>query len=221
MEGNKWQPINSCCKFWSFQALASSTQLHCLHSGNGLSHKWTAAGTRTRTRICYTLSCQVMGQAAHVLRKQLPYILESNPHPFYSCRGLKMQMRISIERGLDSRIYGMLRNFPFSRPLTGTAPCRRVAELCSSPLHSNTMRHVQCSCISWSESPTFTCYKQHRTLCLKLAPTPSERHAMYAAYMIEFLETRSLCVTWEVGKFFHLNLIPTCNFQKAYDIKRI
>jgi len=28
------------------------------------------------------------------LRKKIPYILESNPHPFYSFRGLKHQMRI-------------------------------------------------------------------------------------------------------------------------------
>jgi hypothetical protein len=34
---------------------------------------------------------------------ELPYILESNPHPFYSFRGLKNQMRIRIECGLDSR----------------------------------------------------------------------------------------------------------------------
>jgi hypothetical protein len=33
----------------------------------------------------------------------IPYILESNPHPFYSFRGLKMQMRIRIECGLDLR----------------------------------------------------------------------------------------------------------------------
>ena len=31
----------------------------------------------------------------------LPYILESNPHPFYSFRGLKNQMRIRIACGLD------------------------------------------------------------------------------------------------------------------------
>jgi hypothetical protein len=31
------------------------------------------------------------------------YILESNPHTFYSFRGLKNQMRIRIECGLDSR----------------------------------------------------------------------------------------------------------------------
>jgi len=27
---------------------------------------------------------------------QIPYMLESNPHPFYSFRGLKNQMRIRI-----------------------------------------------------------------------------------------------------------------------------
>jgi len=34
---------------------------------------------------------------------ELPYIVESNPHPFYSSRGLKNQMRITIACGLDSR----------------------------------------------------------------------------------------------------------------------
>ena len=33
----------------------------------------------------------------------IPYNLESNPHPFYSFRGLKNQMRIRIGCGLDSR----------------------------------------------------------------------------------------------------------------------
>jgi hypothetical protein len=33
----------------------------------------------------------------------IPYILESNPHPFNSFRELKNQMRIRIECGLDSR----------------------------------------------------------------------------------------------------------------------
>jgi len=37
------------------------------------------------------------------LEKLLPYILESNPNPFYSFRGLKNQMRIRIAGGLDSR----------------------------------------------------------------------------------------------------------------------
>jgi len=32
-------------------------------------------------------------------QQQVPYILESNPHPFYSFRGLKIQMwiRIAVE----------------------------------------------------------------------------------------------------------------------------
>ena len=36
-------------------------------------------------------------------KQRLPHILESNPHPFYSFRGLKNQMRITIACGLDSR----------------------------------------------------------------------------------------------------------------------
>jgi len=32
-----------------------------------------------------------------------PYILESNPHPFYTFRGLKNQMWIRIACGWDSR----------------------------------------------------------------------------------------------------------------------
>jgi hypothetical protein len=32
----------------------------------------------------------------------IPYILETNPHPFYSFRGLNIQMRITIAYGLDS-----------------------------------------------------------------------------------------------------------------------
>jgi hypothetical protein len=35
---------------------------------------------------------------------KLSYILESNPHPFYSFRGLKNQMRIIIACRLDSRL---------------------------------------------------------------------------------------------------------------------
>jgi hypothetical protein len=35
-------------------------------------------------------------------KNNVPYIRESNPHPFYSFRGLKHQMRIRIMCGLDS-----------------------------------------------------------------------------------------------------------------------
>jgi hypothetical protein len=39
----------------------------------------------------------------YTVYRKLPHILESNPHPFYSFRGLKNQMRIRIAYGLDSR----------------------------------------------------------------------------------------------------------------------
>jgi hypothetical protein len=38
-----------------------------------------------------------------VQKQDLPYILESNPHPFCSFRGLKSQMQFRIACGLDSR----------------------------------------------------------------------------------------------------------------------
>jgi hypothetical protein len=37
------------------------------------------------------------------MERKVPYILESNSLPFYSFRGLKNQMRITIACGLDSR----------------------------------------------------------------------------------------------------------------------
>jgi hypothetical protein len=39
----------------------------------------------------------------HKTPAKVKCILESNPHPFSSCRGLNIQMRIRIECGLDSR----------------------------------------------------------------------------------------------------------------------
>jgi len=45
---------------------------------------------------------------SHPVGTELPYILESNPHPFYSFRGLKRQMRIRIACGLDSRSRGWI-----------------------------------------------------------------------------------------------------------------
>jgi len=58
------------------------------------------------TEIHLTLG--IITEAQNELRiqirsKNIPYILESNPHPFYSFRGLKNQMRIIIVCGLDSR----------------------------------------------------------------------------------------------------------------------
>jgi len=36
--------------------------------------------------------------------REVPYILESNPHPFYGFRGLKNQMRITVACGLNWRL---------------------------------------------------------------------------------------------------------------------
>jgi hypothetical protein len=38
-----------------------------------------------------------------MIQSVIPYILESNAHPFYSFRGLKSQMRIRFACELDSR----------------------------------------------------------------------------------------------------------------------
>jgi hypothetical protein len=48
-------------------------------------------------------SCHILDDEWFLLHVKLPYILESNLHPFSSFRGLKNQMRIRIECGLDSR----------------------------------------------------------------------------------------------------------------------
>jgi hypothetical protein len=40
----------------------------------------------------------------YIVEVNIPYILESNPHPFYSFIGLKNQMRIRIACGLDSQL---------------------------------------------------------------------------------------------------------------------
>jgi hypothetical protein len=51
---------------------------------------------------------ELIKQTINILKRKqekskIPYILESNSHPFYSFRGLKNQMWIRIECGLDSR----------------------------------------------------------------------------------------------------------------------
>jgi hypothetical protein len=51
---------------------------------------------------CYCFMVGISLARSFVTNHRL-YILESNPHPFYSFRGLKNQMRIRIECGLDSR----------------------------------------------------------------------------------------------------------------------
>jgi len=44
-------------------------------------------------------------EAWFTLSGNIPYILGSNPHPFYSFRGLKNQMRIRVACRLDSRLW--------------------------------------------------------------------------------------------------------------------
>jgi hypothetical protein len=78
----------------------------------------SGAPSLTRGRVChlsvfviavynsqslYTLIIYNKLFASCCVYSYIPYILESNRHPFYSFRGLKIQMRIRIECGLDSR----------------------------------------------------------------------------------------------------------------------
>jgi len=53
------------------------------------------------------LVCNITENVIHttqfVIFKHIQYILESNPHPFYSFRRLKNHMRIRIACGLHSR----------------------------------------------------------------------------------------------------------------------
>jgi len=54
--------------------------------------------------ICpHFATCSTVQSTNHIQNIYIPYILGSNPHPFYSFRGLKYQMRITIACGLDSR----------------------------------------------------------------------------------------------------------------------
>jgi len=50
-----------------------------------------------------TYALKLTSEEERMSRTQIPYILESNPHPFYSFSGLKNQMQIIIACGLDSR----------------------------------------------------------------------------------------------------------------------
>jgi hypothetical protein len=56
------------------------------------------------TTMTHRMACKT--GSAYQIRPwfiKLPYILESNTHDFYSFRGLKNQIRITISCGLDSR----------------------------------------------------------------------------------------------------------------------
>jgi len=47
-------------------------------------------------RVCLSPSRIPINKLNQVIHNKLPYILESNPHPFYSFRGLKNQTGIRI-----------------------------------------------------------------------------------------------------------------------------
>ena len=59
-----------------------------------------AVGTLLK-RIFYLLHVSLDIRSSTIRHKHLLYILESNPHPFYSFRGLKNHMRIRIACRLD------------------------------------------------------------------------------------------------------------------------
>jgi hypothetical protein len=46
---------------------------------------------------------KVVAKSKNKHELQVPFVLKSNPHPFYSFRGLENQLRITIACGLDSR----------------------------------------------------------------------------------------------------------------------
>ena len=58
-------------------------------------------------KICQKVFCSLCRMTSersnNVSVSALPYILESNPHPFYSFRGLKNRMRVTVTCRLDSR----------------------------------------------------------------------------------------------------------------------
>ena len=61
---------------------------------------------------CHGLDVIKHRQSRTSVPSHIPYILESNPHPFYSFRGLKNQMRIRIACRLDSRSWaGFWKNY--------------------------------------------------------------------------------------------------------------
>ena len=113
-----WHPACSCSdNLWGSMSLR--LQCHFIFKFTfGYVDKWRsyfvhrkATVGHTKTTIClcndeilkWTVQC--LGEKVRVFQHsgQLPYILESNLHPFYGFRGLKNQIQITIVCGLDSR----------------------------------------------------------------------------------------------------------------------
>ena len=71
----------------------SITYYECVPVALGIQLEMRVRRITISSVVCLALPCF----------STIPYILESNPHPFYSFRGLKNQMRIRIACGLDPR----------------------------------------------------------------------------------------------------------------------
>jgi hypothetical protein len=98
--------MSAACLFTDVMILYCFTRavISCIGVGHGEIHTTLPVVMMPTAVICYrnfNRLCVGMYNELNV-----PYILESNPHPFYSFRGLKNQMRIRIACGLDSRSRG-------------------------------------------------------------------------------------------------------------------
>jgi len=103
-----WVPTFSRSKIrrWPSCLLLSSemAEWKCSVKQLFLIQTWTEATTTERVIMYYSYVIRNGSCLSYLLQTwHLPYILDSNPHPFYSFRGLKNQMRIRIACGLDSR----------------------------------------------------------------------------------------------------------------------
>jgi hypothetical protein len=83
--------VNFFCKSLGFQVSLNRRECTCQNINSLTCCSSTAAVSCARSLQLKYLGCDI------------PYILDSNLHQFYSFRGLKNQMQIRIECGLDSR----------------------------------------------------------------------------------------------------------------------
>jgi hypothetical protein len=87
----------------SYNLTDSSLLLAALMSANSIGHK-DKPGIYLFVLYFNSVSYfESKRKCKHLRYIYIPYILESNPHPFYSFRGIRNRMRIRIECGLDSR----------------------------------------------------------------------------------------------------------------------
>ena len=84
-----------------FCACAIRFQTSCTNSTLASDNKYLSHHLFSKDSL--HIYAQRVHQVARLKTEKLPWILESNPHTFYSFRGLKNQMRIRFGWGLDSR----------------------------------------------------------------------------------------------------------------------